>query len=169
MSYDFSTLSPADFEDLARDLIGRQLGIRFEAFGSGPDGGIDGRHAPSTQSTILQVKHYVGSSFSALKSTMRRERTSIDRLAPSRYLLATSRPISPPNKRELTETIGPALKSEDDIFGRNDLNALLRNHPDVEKSHIKLWLSGTAVLERVVRSAAHTFTAISRQEVAPPF
>jgi Mrp family chromosome partitioning ATPase len=37
--------------------------------------------------------------------------------------------------------------------------------PDVEKATIKLWLSGAAVLERVIRSAAYAFTAISRADV----
>jgi hypothetical protein len=41
----FGNLSPADFEDLVRDLVGRELGVRFEAFAAGPDGGMDGRHA----------------------------------------------------------------------------------------------------------------------------
>jgi hypothetical protein len=27
MSYDFASLSPADFEDLVRDLVGRELGV----------------------------------------------------------------------------------------------------------------------------------------------
>lgn len=36
MSYDFFNLSPADFEDLAADLVGRELGIRFEVFAAGP-------------------------------------------------------------------------------------------------------------------------------------
>ena len=45
MSYDFVNLSHADFEDLVRELIGRQLKIRFEAFSAGPDGGMDGRHS----------------------------------------------------------------------------------------------------------------------------
>ena len=45
MSYDLRALSWPDFEDLARDLIGRELGVRFEAFAPGPDGGVDGRHA----------------------------------------------------------------------------------------------------------------------------
>jgi hypothetical protein len=35
--------SPADFEDLVRDLIGQQLRVRFESFSAGPDGGMDGR------------------------------------------------------------------------------------------------------------------------------
>jgi hypothetical protein len=42
---------------------------------------------------------------------------------------------------------------------------LLHRFPDVEKSNIKLWLSGTAVLERVIRSAAYAFTAMSRADI----
>ncbi len=45
MNYDFATLSFSDFEALSRDLIGRELGIRFEAFPEGADDGMDGRHA----------------------------------------------------------------------------------------------------------------------------
>jgi DNA polymerase III delta prime subunit len=165
MSYDFSNLSPADFEDLVRDLIGREMGVRFEAFGAGPDGGADGRHSLGGRSTILQAKHYLRSTFSSLKAAMKRERTSIDALAPKRYVLATSRPLSPINKRILASIIGPALKDEADLFSVGDLNGLLRKYPDIVKAHIKLWLSGTAVLERVIRSAAYSYTAMSRAEV----
>jgi hypothetical protein len=35
MAYNFAELSPADFEDLVRDLIGRELDVRFEAFAAG--------------------------------------------------------------------------------------------------------------------------------------
>ena len=45
MPYEFGNLSPADFEDLTGDLVGRELGVRFEAFAAVPDGGMDGRHA----------------------------------------------------------------------------------------------------------------------------
>ena len=166
MSYNFSNLSPADFEDLVRDLIGQELGIRFESFTAGPDGGVDGRHATGGKSTILQAKHYVGSTFSSLKSVMKRERASIDRLEPKRYVIATSRGLSLKNKAALAKIIGPALQTEDDIFGPADLNGLLRKFPEVEKANIKLWLSGTAVLERVIRSSAYSFTAISRAEIA---
>jgi hypothetical protein len=169
MAYNFSTLAPADFEDLARELIGRELEMRFEVFAAGPDGGIDGRHAKGPESVILQAKHRRGSSFSSLKSEMKRERTAIDRLAPGRYVLATSRTLTPPNKEELAKIIGAALKAETDIFGPGDLNGLLRKFPQVEKAHIKLWLSSTVVLEQVVeqivRSAQHAFAAITRDEI----
>jgi hypothetical protein len=167
MSYDFANLSPADFEDLVRELIGRELKIRFEAFGAGPDGGMDARHAAGAKATILQAKHYAGSTFAKLKSALKKERVAIDRIRPkpSRYLLATSRPLTPPNKAALATIIGKVLKAEGDIFGPGDLNGLLRKFPDVEKANIKLWLSGAAVLERVIRSAAYAFTAMSRADI----
>jgi hypothetical protein len=43
MIYPFGNLSPADFEDLVRDLVGEESRLRFESFSAGPDGGIDGR------------------------------------------------------------------------------------------------------------------------------
>lgn len=163
--YDFTSLSPADFEDLCRDLIGREIGLQFEAFAAGPDGGMDGRHARGGLATLLQVKHYAGSSFAKLKAEMKRERPKIDVLSPDRYILATSRPLTPLNKGKLAAEIGPSLQSEGDIVGAGELNALLRKFSDIEKAHIKLWLSSSAVLDRVLHSAAHTVTAMTRAEI----
>ena len=165
MSYDFKNLSFADFEDLARDLIGKEIGVRFEAFCAGPDGGIDGRHALATGNIILQAKHYEGSPLSKLKSTMKRERKSIEALAPARYLLATSCKFTPTRKSDLAVVIGPNLKSASDIFGPEDLNYLLRKYPDILKAHIKLWLLGAGVLDRVIRSAAYAYAAITKEDI----
>lgn len=165
MAYDFKNLSFVDFEDLARDLIGREFGVRLEAFAVGPDGGIDGRHSKGQSATILQAKHFSKSTYSSLKSQMKRERASISKLNPGRYILATSCPITALNKSELAKIIGPSLKSEADIFGPDDLNSLLRKYPDIVKSHIKLWLSDAAVLDRIVRSAAHAFNKITKKEI----
>ena len=87
MAYDFSSLSHSEFEDLARDLVGREIELRFEAFPEGPDDGMDGRHARADGSVVMQAKHYRGSGFAALKTKMTKERQSIDRLAPTRYIL----------------------------------------------------------------------------------
>jgi DNA polymerase III delta prime subunit len=165
LTYSFETLSPADFEDLVRDLIGCELGVRFEAFGPGPDGGVDGRHATGGETVILQAKHYRLSDMAALVRVMKKERGAIDRLAPDRYILATSRPLTPDNKAVLAEIVGPSLTSSDDIFGCEDLNGLLRKYPDIERSHVKLWLSGAGALDRVLNAASHNFTTITRQEI----
>jgi energy-coupling factor transporter ATP-binding protein EcfA2 len=165
MTYDFKNLSYTDFEDLVRDLLGRELSVRFEAFCVGPDGGMDGRHAAASGTIILQAKHHASSRFSSLKTVMAKERSSIDKLRPSRYILATSRPLSPFNKSALARIIGPALKSDGDIFGPEDLNGLLRKFPDIEKANIKLWLASTAVLERVLNAASYALTAVTRDEI----
>lgn len=164
MAYDFHNLTWIDFEDLVRDLVGKETGLQFEAFAAGPDGGVDGRHS-DVGDTVLQAKHYVGSPFATLKAKMIKERAVIDALAPDRYILATSRPLSPANKATLAKIIGPALKKESDIFTPSDLNALLRKYPDIEKAHFKLWLTSAAVLERVVHSAEHTFNAIAKEDI----
>ena len=96
---------------------------------------------------------------------MKRERKSIDILASSRYILATSCKFTPPSKAELSTIIGPSLKSEADILGPEDLNGLLRKYPDIVKAHIKLWLSGAEVLDRILRSAAHAYAAITREDI----
>lgn len=140
--------------------------MAFEAFGPGPDEGMDRRHSKGGATTILQAKHYAGSSWGALKPAVRRERPTIDALAPDHYLLATSRPLSPGNKRDLAAIIGKSLQSQGDIFSAADINRLIRENPEVEKAHIKLWLSSAAVLERVTRAAAHAFAAITIDEIA---
>ncbi len=166
MSYNFSSLSPADFEDLVRDLIGKELNVRFEAFAAGPDEGMDGRHASAKGThTILQAKHYAGSEFSALCSRMKAERVAVEKLNLHRYVLATSHPLTPNKKKKLANIIGTSLKSEADIFGPDDLNALIRKFPEIEKSHVKLWLTGSGVLSRVIHAASHAYNNITAQEI----
>ena len=158
--YDFRSLLPADFEDLTIDLIGAALGVPFEAFAPGPDGGIDGRHSSANETTILQAKHLVGSGTSKLKTTMRKERAAIDELDPSRYVLATSCSLSPSNKSELAKIIGPALLNENDLMGKEQLNKLLRDNPEIERAHLKLWLSSTAVLDAVLNAGSYALSLI---------
>ncbi len=165
MDYNFSSLSPADFEDLARELMARELQVRFEAFAAGPDGGMDGRHAAASGSIILQAKHYFGSTTAQLKAAVKRERPAIDKLKPGRYVLVTSRPLSPPAKAQLAAIIGPSLQSQSDIFGPKDLNSLLVKFPEIEKAFIKLWLSNSVILERIVHAASEAFLAITLAEI----
>ncbi|WP_261405029.1 toll/interleukin-1 receptor domain-containing protein [Chenggangzhangella methanolivorans] len=167
MAHSFANLSATDFEELSRDLIGCALEARFEGFTPGPDGGIDGRHSVGSNTTILQAKHLERSSFSDLKRTMRKERASIDRLAPQRYVLTTSQGLTPSNKKALREIIGPSLQSERDIFGADDLNGLLRAFPDVEKAHPKLWSVRGGVLQTLIAEAVSEGVATSRQVPKP--
>lgn len=139
MTLNLNQLSPADFEDLTRDIIGADLKVRFEAFGPGPDGGIDGWYSKAKKSVILQAKHYVGSKFSDLLKAAKVERVKIGKIKPTRYIFVTSLSLTPKQKNTLGEELKPYLKSESDIWGYKDIEAFLRLNPEIHKAHIKLW------------------------------
>jgi len=151
--YNFETLSPKDFELLTRDLLQKELAITLEAFKSGKDSGIDLRYAKDTPNQlIVQCKHYKNSTLKDLYSALKKEIEKIKKLNPKRYIISTSQPLSPKNKKEILQICSPFIKSTADIYGNDDLNNLIAKFPEVEKGHFKLWLTSTKVLEQVLHS-----------------
>src|SRR6266436_4379661 len=127
--YDFRSLSSYDFAQLARDLLQADLGLQLESFCAGPDAGIDFRYRRKRTNLIVQCKHYVDSGFAALTSVLRRkEREKINSLSPTRYILATSLPLTPGRKDEIQEILAPYCLEPSDIYGRDDLNNLINRH-----------------------------------------
>jgi hypothetical protein len=161
MAYDFTTLSPDDFEELSADLLSHDWGIRLERFKPGKDAGIDLRNTrvlgvPGT--TIVQCKRYAPHKFAELLRAVKSEKKKIDALRPVRYVLATSVPLSPGNKDALIAALKPWCGSTGDIYGAAELNGLLRDYPGVERAHFKLWIASTSVLERLLHSRIFNIT-----------
>jgi len=140
--YDFRSLSPHDFELLCRDLVQRRLGITLESFTTGRDSGIDFRYRTKALSLIVQCKHYAESGYEALARLLdRKERKKLEALKPTCWVLATSVGLTPTRKEELLGILSPFCLATEDILGRDDLNNLLTQHPEVERQHYKLWLT----------------------------
>jgi energy-coupling factor transporter ATP-binding protein EcfA2 len=158
-TYDFHTLSPLDFEELVRDVLQAHWGKTLETFGAGRDGGIDARYLDGPNKTIIQAKHYIGSGFKALLKAVSDERPKAVALRPTRYIIATSVSLSPDRKDKIQAAIPGVPVVPQDILGQEDLNNLLGLYPEVEKQHFKLWLSSTAVLERILLSGVYNRTA----------
>lgn len=158
-------LSPPDFEDLCRDILRAETGKRFSAFGAGADGGVDGRHSKGPESTVLQSKHYLNSTFSQLKTALKKEVPKIALLKPKRYIFLTSQSLTPARSDELADVLGDLLKRPEDIWGAEDIEAALTRHPDIEKAHLKLWMTSTAVLEKVLQSGLEAHTAATKAEI----
>lgn len=155
MYYDFMTLSPKDFEALTADLLSKSLALRLETFKSGKDSGIDLRHAlsPSGSGDILvQCKRYATHKFTELLRNLEKERVNLEVLRPIRYLVSTTVALSPANKQLIAQALNPWIRSPEDIIGPDELNQLLRAHPEIVGTHFKLWISSTAVLERVLNA-----------------
>jgi hypothetical protein len=161
MTYDFTTLSPDDFENLVGDLLSRDWKVRLEAFKPGKDKGIDLRNTRAvkkSETTIIQCKRYAPHKFSDLLRAVKTEKRKLDILKPERYVLATSVALSPSNKDDLLKELFPWCKSPADILGATEINGLLRKYPDIERAHFKLWIASTAVLERLLHSRIFNLT-----------
>lgn len=166
--YDFSTLSPSDFELLSRDLLQREFDTHLESFKSGRDKGIDLRYSkPKTGDLwVVQAKHYLRSGFAKLKSVLKNsEIKKLGKLKPTRYIVTTSVSLTPGNKDELYDILKSYCHSPRDIFGQDDLNNLLGKFPEIEKSYFKLWLPSTSVLERLLNNGVFTQSALEEDEI----
>ena len=150
--YDFSQLSPHDFELMCRDLLQAEWGLVLESFKAGKDGGVDFRYARAGKSVVVQCKRFVQTGFDGLLREVRKEALKVRQLRPQRYVLMTAAPISDNNKAQIVELIGSDFLDPADIFGRDDLNNLLTRHPRVETSNYKLWLASTNVLAKVLHN-----------------
>lgn len=154
-TYDFRALNDKEFESLAVDLISVEQDVRIERFKPGKDSGIDGRwFAISGHESVVQCKHWIGSGVDKLVVHLAKiERPKLDQLEVSRYIIATSVPLSRLNKQRIATAMAPYIATESDIFGAEDLNDLLARHPNVERRHYKLWLSSSNTISLLLNNA----------------
>lgn len=151
IGYNFLNLSPVEFEELTRDLLQLHLNCFFESFKEGKDSGIDLRYSSNSNNTnIVQCKRY--KDYESLEPVLKKEVAKVRKLNPNKYTLVTSAGLSPLNKKNIKKIFHPFIKSEDDILGNGELNNLLGQYPDIEKKHYKLWLSSTAILQKIVNN-----------------
>lgn len=147
--YNFLNLSPEEFEILTRDLLQKKLGVTLESFSSGRDRGIDLRYSKNRGKTIIvQCKRH--STYNGLLHELRSEIIKVKKLNPKRYILSTSIGLTPDKKNRILKLFKSYIKSYEDIIGKEDLNNLLNLYPEVEKNHIKLWLSSTNILTHIM-------------------
>ena len=163
--YDFHQLSPLDFERLSRDLLQAEWSVRLESFKAGQDGGIDLRYANGPHNLIVQAKHYARTGLAGLIRDLKKEDPKIAKLAPSRYAIVTSVPLSPANKEEIVSVLPSAPLVVNDIFGQDDINNMLGRYPTIEQRHHKLWLTSRAVLDRVLHNAEVTRSEFEVQNI----
>ncbi|MGI5252763.1 restriction endonuclease [Actinacidiphila glaucinigra] len=160
MSRNYADLSPHDFEILIRDLLQAEFGVRMETFPQGRDGGVDIRlHHNGVESIVIQCKHSPGRTFAQIKSQLESEAKKIGSRFTARYMLATSASLTRANKSEIAAMFSGVRLREGDILGVGDIDNLLRRHPSVETRNFKLWITSSAVLERLLNSELYQRSA----------
>jgi adenylate kinase family enzyme len=165
--YDFKTLNDKEFEILCADLLGQTTGRRYERFKPGKDGGVDGRYfSDDGKEVVLQCKHWSNTPLPQLIRELEKiEKPKLDILKPGRYVLAISSPLSRVDKKKIRALLSPHIRFESDVYGKEDLNDLLKANPDVERRHYKLWLHSSAVLTHLFNNAILGRSAFSLEDI----
>lgn len=149
--YDLTVFSPDEFEEFCRDLLQEKFGIFIESFKTGKDGGVDLRFSRDKSSkVIVQAKRY--KNYTSLMTNLKKEVSKVHKLNPSRYMICTTAGLSPHNKDIIKDLFKPYIESTEDILGRDDLLNLLSRSNKVEEKYFKLWISSTAILQKVLHS-----------------
>ncbi|WP_328770099.1 ATP-binding protein [Streptomyces sp. NBC_00286] len=151
-TFELSRLTDFDFEAVCKDVFEEEFGLRFEIFTSGADGGVDLRHTyPDGSSLIIQCKHWHRSTRAKLVEHVTKvESVKVAHLNPARYVLATSLTLTRGSKDKLFAALQPYVKSPDDIYGKDEIDALLRKHELVVRRHLRLWLTSASVLNSLL-------------------
>lgn len=151
--YDFRGLWAIDFEPLARDVLNADLGLRLQSYAAGRDQGIDLRQVDANGVvTVAQCKHYVESDARTFLRAVAKEGKRGKSLVADRYLFVTSRPLTTLQQDEILKKLSGLPIVHDDIWGQEALNGALGRHSEVERRHIKLWITSTEVLDTLVHS-----------------
>jgi energy-coupling factor transporter ATP-binding protein EcfA2 len=150
MEYDFSQINDKEFEILSADILALGYSARIERFRPGKDQGVDGRFFTAEGGEIvIQCKHWEKSGTNALITYLKNvESKKIKKLAPSGYIFVTSCELSRKQKSSILEIFSPFIKSANDIFGREDLNDILRENSNLVRAHYKLWLPSLDLLQQ---------------------
>ena len=153
--YDFRNLHDKEFEALSIDLLSRHLGCQIGRFKPGPDGGVDGRFfASDGGEVIIQCKHWIKSGLQPLMRAIEKtEAEKVKKLKPARYIFVTSLELSRENKKKIKELFSPYIRTEEDIFGKEDLNDILSENEKIERKHHKLWIPSSNVFQAMLNSA----------------
>ena len=151
-SFDFNILEPKEFENFTADVVTARESRSTDSFTivhtqfSGRDYGIDFKI--NGDEIIGQAKRY--SRESSLLSNLKKEVIKVKAIAPKRYILVLSLPMSFQRREELKQLFHPFILSSADVIDATDLNRLLEQHPNILLRHNKLWISSTTILAEVI-------------------
>lgn len=152
--YDYSNLSDNEFEKLCSDILSRELDVNLRYFGPGRDGGIDLIDNIREKNIVVQVKHYSRSSFSSLRTSLRKEVEKIQAMnpIPKHYYVCTSLELTAANIEEIYEIFSDYMESDKNIFTKLEIDTILNkpSNQDILKKNFKLWLVADQLLTQVI-------------------
>jgi hypothetical protein len=103
---------------------------------------------------VGQAKRY--KNVAALLRALPKEQQKMQvlKVPPKRYFLVTACSLTPGNKDTILQAMQPFMRATADIYGADELDALLAQHPAIYRKHHSLWLNSIEQLTQYL-SPAH--------------
>ncbi len=145
----YANLNDVEFEYLCQDVMSKKLDVDLRHFAAGRDGGIDLADSTNKPNTIVQVKHYVKSTVSALITSLAKEIEKVEKLKPTQYYICCSKELSAIKINEIYSMFSDYMDSDKNIITLNEIEDFLTDgaNIDVLRKHYKLWISSTSILQ----------------------
>lgn len=149
--YSYYNLNDVEFESLCKDVLERMLSINLRIFSKGRDGGIDLTDNVKNPTVIVQVKHYIRSKFSDLKSTLKKEVGNVEKWKPAKYYVCCGMELTAANISEIYSMFYEYMETDRNIITLIEIDEFLRKeeNQDIVRKHYKLWLYASDILSQV--------------------
>ena len=149
--FNYRNLSDYDFELLCRDIMEKKLSKELRCFAPGRDGGVDITEKEQSNETVIQVKHYLKSSFSQLKSSLKKELPHVRKLNPTHYYVCCAKELTADNINEIYGIFSDFMDGPQNVIDLEEIDRFLHEpeNADVLEKHFKLWLESVEILEQI--------------------
>lgn len=149
--FNYENLSDYEFECLCCDIMSKKLGVQLRIFAKGRDGGIDATDDAKKHEIVVQAKHYIKSSYSALLRSLQGELEKVKKLHPVQYFVCCAQKLTPDNVREIYDLFSDYMYDTNNVIDLNMIDAFLckPENMDVLRKHYKLWLESTEILNQI--------------------
>ena len=149
--YNYYNLNDVDFEELCKDIMERKLNTNVRSFAKGKDGGIDLFPQNLHDQFFIQVKHYLRSPFSTLKSSLKKEIQKVKNHNPDQYYLCICKELTPKNIEDIFFMFSEYMESTENIVTLKEIDDFLQKeeNKDIVNKHYKLWLESSGILSQM--------------------
>lgn len=149
--YQYGNLSDFEFELLCRDIMERKIGCSLRCFAPGRDGGVDITETKLSGCHMVQVKHYIDSSYSTLLSSLKKELPKVKQKQPKHYYVCCGKKLTAQNISEIYQLFSDYMDNAEAVVDLMEIDSFLhkKENADILERHYKLWLESTNVLERL--------------------
>lgn len=146
--YKLSNLNDVEFEILAKDIMEVKLGVELHCFPRGRDKGIDLCDSNASPHIIIQVKHYINSTWSNLRASLKKEIEKVEQLNPKKYYVVCSIELTLENKTEIFNMFSKYMSNISNIVDKNEIDIFLNQEGNkkILKKNFKLWFNSVDFL-----------------------